>query len=500
MHSASGQQKLLLLNQNRSIEIENSVSSVDSSQHTAMKPYLESHWDLDKVYGYAKDSTKYYYKVSVKAMRDNLVSIRGKDFHLTVDPLFDFQWGYDFADQSNRSDTVRLFTNTRGLRVEGDIGDKVSFQTMAYENQLHLPLYLKSFADSTGVIPGQGRFKLLTNGGYDFGNSYGWVSYSPRSNVNLQIGHGKHFVGHGYRSMLLSDNASNYPYVKASAWLLKDKINYNWIYAQLQSLERLPLGEVPESLFKRKSANFIYVNFIPHPRVEIGLFEGTINERWDSTGTLPIDALTFMPLLGVSTVVNGFDNKNNVIVGINGRVKLFDWVSVYGQLAVDDLSSERLGYQAGMRLQHSGKATLGGRVEYNYAPHGTYAHGEHLQAYTHMNQSLTHPLGTTFEELIVVYNMRYKRFHFLAKYHNQRQDLLDGGNILLDYEETLELELVAQTHLFDIQFSWLMNPKANVNVTAGWIHRNLNIALIDQNTDWVYIGFRTSLFNKYYDF
>lgn len=57
----------------------------------------------------------------------------------------------------------------------------------------------------------------------------GYVSYSSNKHFNFQVGHGKHFVGDGYRSLLLSDNALNYPYARITSTF--GKLQYTNLYA-----------------------------------------------------------------------------------------------------------------------------------------------------------------------------------------------------------------------------------------------------------------------------
>jgi len=498
--SALAQQKLLPLNRLRHLEIDNSARFRDSLQHTAMRPYLESKWDLSRIYGHHKDTTKYYYKLSVVAVRDHFIEGGEEGFHVTADPLFDLQMSWDFADTTAFQDTVGYYNNTRGARLAGDIGTKISFESYLYENQSQFPGYIRDFNDSTAVIPGQGRWKQYKNFGYDYNSAYGWVSITPNENLNFQIGHGKHFVGHGYRSMLLSDNAANYPYLKGTAWLLEDKIQYSWIYCTMQNLERLPLRDVPESLFKPKAASFYYVNFIPHTAIEIGLFESIIWETWDSTGTQAFDFKTTIPVVGVNSAILGLNGNDNAMLGLNAKIKLLDWLHIYGQVALDNRLDEGTGYQAGLKVFNAGLENLHLQAEYNLGPRNSYRHQNWLQSYTNLNQSIAHPLGTYFEEIIGTVNYRWRRFYTQIKYHNQRHDLLEGGNVLTSNPDDEYQPLLARNSMFDIQAGWLMNPKTNANVSIGWIHRDFDISALEQNTDWVYLTFRTSLFNKYYDF
>ncbi|MBK9515381.1 MAG: hypothetical protein IPO05_17595 [Flavobacteriales bacterium] len=71
--------------------------------------------------------------------------------------------------------------------------------------------------------------------------------------LNIQFGHGKHFVGHGYRSMLLSDHAPNAPYLKFSALTPNKRLQYSTWHTKLKAAltrnDRLHTGQSSESLF-----------------------------------------------------------------------------------------------------------------------------------------------------------------------------------------------------------------------------------------------------------
>lgn len=504
--STSGltQHKSLILNHFRTLELEKSVSNIDSIRHTGIKPFLENEWDLTKVYGYAKDSSKYYYNFQVVAMRKHMVEIHEKDFYAGIDIVFDWRLGLDLADTSDFRDTSKVFTNTRGIYVEADIGDYVSFQTMIFENQGDFPNYLKQYANSTGVVPGQGRHKAFKHGAYDYSASYGWLSVQALKHINLQIGTGKHFVGHGYRSVLLSDFAYNYPYLRASTTLMNGRLKYSWMYSSLQSLERMPRRDVPESLFKRKAGNFYYLSYIPHPRVELGLFESIIWQTWNETeGTLPLNYKTFIPIIGVNSGLLGFDSEHNAMLGLNLKFKVTDNIQVYGQLAMDDLASNKTAWQGGAKFYNLLLENLNLQFEYDYASRYFGSSDFSNQNYVHMNESMAHPLGSSFEEMIGILNYRYKRWFLQTKFHLIHHETTPGGSIftipsddeLMEYEE-----FINEIAILDVQCGVFINPKNNMNFSLGWMYRTESLSLVEHKTNWIYFAFRTSLFNKYYDF
>ena len=149
-------------------EIIKSVASTDSLVPTGTQPFLSSTFDLSKVYGHQKDSMRHYYLLSRKTLSDHLIKINEGEFKVNIDPIFDWSAAYDFRDNPAFQDTVLTRTNTRGFRLEGSIGDKLSFQSLFQENQSFQPGYLVQYIDSFGVMPGDGRVKAFKGVGYDY--------------------------------------------------------------------------------------------------------------------------------------------------------------------------------------------------------------------------------------------------------------------------------------------------------------------------------------------
>ena len=86
----------------------------------------------------------------------------------------------------------------------------------------------------------------------------GSLVYTPKKWLSFQAGHGKNFIGDGYRSLLLSDNAFNYPYLRTTFTF--GKLQYNVMYASFQNIldGRYTLSAGSEPLFKKKQATFHY--------------------------------------------------------------------------------------------------------------------------------------------------------------------------------------------------------------------------------------------------
>ena len=132
-------------------------------------PVSEANYNLISA---INDSSKQYYKFTQILFKKHLIEIKGEDFFFTIDPVLDITYGKNFSDTTDS----RLFQNTRGLHVEGDLFKNFSFSTTVFENQARFNAYETAYYSSVGelyprpdstyltqnaVIPGGARTLLL---------------------------------------------------------------------------------------------------------------------------------------------------------------------------------------------------------------------------------------------------------------------------------------------------------------------------------------------------
>ena len=504
---------------------------------SCFKPYIfpSSHIAKDK-------SRSWGYR---KLKKENLISINdtADKFYLTVDPIFNFQVGKDLTDKNEG----KLYVNTRGFMIRGDIGRKFSFESSFYENQSTFSKYIDDYMEKENnlfpqtasfrynVTPGQGRakdfetYKVLRGigfkkNGYDYSMASGYVSYSPNKIFNIQVGNGKHFVGDGYRSLLLSDNGFNYPYARITTTY--KNIQYTNLYTSFMNLTSGGVQTPPntERLFQKKIGSFQMLSFNFFHRLQIGLFQGMIWEASDSTNRQHANFNTFDPVIGVNAIGYGLHNTNNVLLGGTLKLKITNLISLYGQYMLDDLSSKdhpgdlrnKYGYQLGFKyFDLFTVKNLHIQLEYNSVRPYAYAAEDPEQSYTHYNQALGHPLGANFRELIGFINYRIKDFFIELKgnYAVKGADTLTnnfGGNIfkqdnlfpvMQDISTAKTTQGLKTTIIYqDVHIGYLVNPATNFNIVIGLSNRTEKTNKSTTNTQFIYIGIRTSLSNLYYDF
>ncbi len=518
--------------------------------HTSMRPWTEQGHPLRKSVVLQNNHRGYYlpeerrqgidegrhppswrrrknakYRVKKSHLQNSLLQLEREPqndepiFRLYVDPLLNLQY-MSVADDTSSS---QFYINTRGVTAHGDIGTKVSFETSFWENQAFFPRYLAEYVTATGVVPGQGRWKRFKTTGFDFAQATGYVSYSPSRYFNIQLGSGKHFVGDGYRSLLLSDNSFSYPYARLTGWFGRNKtFQYTVIYASLMNLTggnvTVPVGT--ERLFQKKAASFYQLSAKLGRIAEISLFQGLIWTAADDRNKQSITLGYVNPVIFTSLPAFGMSDRHNFLVGATFRVDLLKTIRIYGQLMADDFGEKgtvhhKTGMQAGVKyfnaftLKH-----LHLQVEYNRVQPYTYAATDPAQSYTHYAQPLAHPFGANFTE--ITGSLQYKIGDFFL--HVRASQAVVGADssannfgqnvFLTDYQAYYPATEAGHTlgqgekntvTWLDVRAGYMVSYASNLNICLGYTSRNVTAGATSTPTSFVYVAVRTSLTNTYYD-
>jgi hypothetical protein len=130
--------------------------------------------------------------------------------------------------------------------------------------------------------------------------------------------------------------------------------------------------------------------------------------------------------------------------------------------------------------------------EINYASDASYLNplgSVSNQSFSQYNQNLASiPLGG--RELVVIGDYKWKRFFMNFKYNYQ---INRNNQITEQYNSTL----------FNAKIGYLVNPAYNFNISVGINYRTQNFYTFNvakQQTTYIYVGVKTSLYNLYYDF
>lgn len=477
-----GQKTLLPFDRVTSHDALRQLYESDSIIHLSFKPLLLNKSEFDTLVSNTnKRYTHRNYKnwISRKLFRENLAVLTAKDLYVTFDLVMNLEAGNDFESTTND----QITTNTRGILIQGNITNKVYFRTDFYETQSFFPLYVDSLILAANVVPGQGKAKSFKTGGVDYPMVTGIVNYQASKNVNIQFGQDKMFIGNGYRSLLLSDNTAPYLFLQVGLNLFENKLNYHANWASLQNL--VPVNGIQgDNLFAKKQANFNYLTFKPNSKIEIGVFEGVIWERWNPyTKSQDFDPVFLNPIPFLTTAIKSNDTLVSSILGLNAFVKPFAHTGFYGQISYG-VNGKGSGFQIGTKLfdvlQVQG---LNFQAEFNQVGSNIYGTDNNYVDYFQYNQPLAMQKMEDFTELNFMVSYRYKRVL------GSLRAVIGHLNKSASLDHTVDN--------YELNVAYLFNPITNLMANIGVRYRDYSLG---QNTNWVYFGVKTNLRNLYYDF
>ncbi len=371
-----------------------------------------------------------------------------KDFDnvLVVNPVLNAQIGKE-SETNNQ-----IFQNTRGAEIFGVIGGKtngVGFYSLFTENQALFSKPYQQLQDSFNFVPNELFFKKFKNkGAIDYFQARAYVTFNAaKGHIKFKFGHDKHKIGNGYRSLILSDFAPQYLFLKLNTDV--GRFHYQNLFTQFTDNYQI-LGN---TLFGKKYGAFHRLSFNPLRNLSFGINEMVIFDRKDSIQGNQYDLNYLNPVIFYRAVESNLGSRDNSLMAID-----FQWsprfkYMVYGQFVLDEFSLKQLktnpnwwgnkyAYQLGIRAFNLAKIKhLDVLLEYNSARPYTYSHYRSSQSYSHFNQALAHPLGANFSEIVseikyVAFKKLYSTLTFI--YVTQGKDSSINGrnygsNILRNY-------------------------------------------------------------------
>ena len=462
---------------------------------------------------------KHFYKSQA-----NFLSLRKPNLDLFINPIINFRFGKE-ADSSDP-----IFQNTRGIEMKAVLDNKVYVYTSIFENQTKFYNYIEDLIGTQLAIPGQGFYKDYQSAvaesinGWDYLNADAYFGFSISKHMGIELGHTSHFIGHGYRSLLLSDYSNNYFYLKlqANIW----KLHYQSIFSELAPLSTV-LHPKDKLLDKKYMASH-YLSYKPRNNIEFGVFETVIFSRANH-----FEFQYLNPVILYRTVEQFLDSPDNVIIGLNGKWNMFHSISLYGQLVIDEFKISELtagtgwwankyGLQLGLKyIDALGIDQMDVQAELNVVRPFTYSHKDTLDGfddisianYSHHGLPLAHPLGANFAEMVL--KMRYVPHEkiileskLLYAIQGENDEIENYGSNLLvpaqsrrrDYGfgllEGVENKII--TLAFD--FSYMLRHNIYFDVNLLYRKADSENDLNDLTTQYFGAGFRMNVANYKIDY
>lgn len=507
------------------------TNQLGSNNHTGSKPY--TYTEVSKYYNLKAENEKLKKNAkdwfTKKLWNESLVEIQGDNYWFSLNPILDMQGG--IATGNTR---VKTFINTRGINFRGGLGTQINFSTTIFESQGRFADYFNRYAESIkpdggnpAIIPGMGIAKPYKTGAYDFPLAEANLTFTANEFFDLQLGYGRNFIGDGYRSLLVSDGASPYPFFKINTkfWKIKYTNTYTWLK------DVRPEVSLERTYAKKFIANH-YLSWNISNKLNLGFFESVI---WSDSNNRGFDMSFANPIIFYRSVEFASSSRTgNAMLGMTAKYKWNNQFNFYAQFLLDEFSIDdiqagekswknKYGYQLGMKYYnafHVDNLLL--QIEYNHVRPYVYSHSDAITNYAHNNQGLGHQWGANFKEFI-----------FMARYHKGRYfadfkltsgvrglDFADsgvksnyGGNIYRDYEEerfansSVTVGQGNKTIIFitDLQAGYLVNPATNLKLFGSFIYRNFDpsqstLTTFKESTTWFSFGIRSDVFNWYFDY
>ncbi len=469
-----------------------------------------------------------------KVFYESLIKVDTAGLKLTIDPLVLFEAGRELhigqpvdegapgsqvLEALSAGDGRKTWVNTRGVRIDGSIGSQVAFHSAFFESQAVFPTWVDKQARALRLVPGQAMYKDFKQTGFDYAYAEGHVSFSPSRYFNFRLGHGKNFIGDGYRSLLLSDVAFNYPYlaINTRVW----NIEYVNIFSQLQDISA-PRGAWQPWLKKYTTTHYLSWNVLPW--FNVGLFESIVWQASDSTGLRGFDINYLNPVIFYRPVEFSLGSPDNALLGGSMRFTIRKRNIVYFQLMLDEFKLQHVikgdgwwankhGFQVGVKsFDPFGLQGLFVQAEYNHVRPYTYAHNMAIQNYAHYNQPLAHPQGANFRELVLLADKRIRRLQFAYKlvyslYGADTNGLNYGHDLykpyysyVTEFNNKIGQGLKTTLVQHDLSAGWIINPATNLSISIGATFNRRFSEAEENNGVHLWFGLRSAVFNRYYDF
>jgi len=534
-------------------KLDDSLYSVHTRLHTSLKPFfaddslLRQRYDSLMNFGADGKSHGWGYR---KLFSEHLIDVKSQGSTFYADLLPDFTIGNDFAASKN-TNLISL-----GFQIGGTVGSKFYYNISGYDNQATFPGYINSYINQSafisswaeqqtaanksnlttlspnynnisqvGIVPGQAYDRTLGQNTAQWSYITAVVSFTPIKFLNIEAGRDKTFIGDGYRSLLLSDFASPYPFLKLTGTL--GNVKYMVMWTDMND----PATTSQFGVNRNKFGIFHYLDWNVSNRISLGFFENIMGYFTDDNGQKrPFDVNYINPIIFMVPINNSSGNSDKSLLGFTGKFKISSGLTAYGQFALnefhsadffssDGASDNKYGWQFGLRGPNLfGVKNLNFLVETNNAKPYTYSARSAIENYSDNGEPLAHPWGANFRELVGLLNYSYKRFDFsgeadFGRYGLDINGLNYGMNIFQLYPYPAGIYpngggsygnytgqgLTTNMIYFEGKIAFVLNPKYNLRLELGGIYRTETNSQSDSKTTWITFGLRSSFRNLYTD-
>ena len=444
--------------------------------------------------------------------KTDLYHIESQDFTLRVNPVLHLELGHDGDNMT--------YVNTRGVQLEGSIDEKFGFYTFIGENQARFPGYVVDRIMRDGVVPHEGFWKRFKEDGYDFITARGYLNYALSKHVEIQLGHDRHFIGDGYRSLAYSDFAPPAFFLKLNTRVWR--LHYMNLFQELISEYKRGGGD---RLLPKKYMALHRLGINVTDNFNVGVFEQVIFAR--DKGRFELQYLN--PIIFYRAIEQALGSEDNAMLGADFRWNILNRFQLYGQLQLDEFvlnevkggngwwANKQAGQLGAKYIDVFGLSNLDLQGEINIIRPYTYQHRSSVSNYQHYRQPLAHPMGANLAEFIgIVYYQPIPRLMLTGKAIATRfgQDIIANGdtlnygnNVLLPYTKRVsdygnEIGQGITTNQLHLDFTATYQLRHNMFLDLKGIIRKTDAEedRLDRNTTFASFAFRWNIPQRLHEF
>jgi hypothetical protein len=467
-------------------------------------------WSRAETNTSAKPVLKKLYK-----KKSDLAFVDIPDFDLHVNPVLYVGFGKD--SRTNELATI----NTRGVEMRGMIDKKIGFYMYLTDNQMILPSYAKDEFFRYNVVPHEGFFKPFKSTGVDFFQARAYIDFNITKHIYFQFGHDRTFIGNGYRSLIFSDYSPPNLFLRANAKIWK--INYLFQLNRLTGNESVG-GSLAGKRYPEKYMAFHHASINIGKKFNLGFFESVVFTPDDPLNGGKFEIGYLNPVIFYRAIEQQFGSSDNALLGFDFKWNAFKNISFYGQTVIDEFVFSELrsgngwwgnkyALQGGVKyIDVAGISNLDLQLEYNTARPYTYSHNT-TSSYSNYSQSLAHPLGANFSEIVAI--VRYQpipKLNLTGKAllmktgrdsgsQNYGSDILKNNtNRISDYGNTIAQGNSNTITFIDLTASYML--KHNLFIEAKQIMRKSesDLLLYNNNTSLTSLAVRWNIPARTYEF
>ncbi len=382
------------------------------------------------------------------------------------------------------------------------------------------PNFYQPFIEQNQFVPGLNRPNNLKNNRFENQILAFTLSYQPFSYLNIEAGMNKNFIGNGYRSLLLSDATAAYPFLKLNTSFGK-RFKYQNIYAQFNNKNAYNNAH---NFSNTKYGTFHFLEIKLLKNIYLGIFETVIWGARDTLNKRNFDINYINPVVFYRPVEYSIGSADNSLLGSNLKVYISKRNYFYGQLMLDEFLLKELkarngwwankyGVQVGFKLNEKIKNNqIQFRAEYNSVRPFTYSHSRSLESYSHLGQSLAHPLGANFNEAIIMLSSNFKKHQWglnivKSTIGKDTGAVNYGSNLLLSYstkafeygnkiEQGFKFDLLR----VDLTYQYLLFEKLGMYANGAASYREAHFLGNVQKNYFFTVGVKTHFWNIYKDY